>query len=75
MSPLWVNPPAVTTADVRRLTAEAAEESTPVQQVAVPTVPAAHAVPRQLDPVALRLMALQLENDRLRAELEQLRAS
>jgi hypothetical protein len=75
MSPLWVNPPAVTTAAVRRLTEGVADEATQVQHVAVPTVPAAHAVPRQLDPAALRLMALQLENDRLRAELEQLRAS
>ena len=73
MSPLWVTPPAVAAADVRRLSGGEEEQTAPVQHVAVPVVPAAHAVPRQLDPVALRLMALELENEQLRAELEQLR--
>lgn len=73
MSPVWVTPQAVAAAAVRRLSGSDQAEATTVQHVAVPVVPAAHAVPRQLDPVALRLMALELENEQLRAELEQLR--
>ena len=72
MSPLWLGPSAVAPAHVRRLSS-GVEPGTPVQRVAVPVVPAPSVVPRQIDPVGLRLMALQLENDQLRAELEQLR--
>ena len=72
MSPLSVVPQQVPAAVVRRV--DTLDEVTvPVQHVEVDRVPAPHAVPRQLDPVALRLMALQLENDELRAEVEQLR--
>ena len=73
MSPLWVEPPAVTPASVRRLPG-GGPELVPVQHVEVAGVPAPSVVPRQLDPVALRLMALQLENEQLRAELDALRA-
>lgn len=73
MSPLWLGPSAVTPAQVRRLSGDGVVESTTVQRVTVHLVPAAKAVPRQIDPVGLRLMALQLENDQLRAELDQLR--
>ena len=41
----------------------------------VPRVPSPQVVPRQLDPVALRIMALMLENDELRAELDELRTA
>jgi hypothetical protein len=41
----------------------------PVQQVDVAPVTAPVLVPRQVDPVALRLLALQIENEHLRAEL------
>ena len=75
MSPLWLGPSAVAPAHVRRLSGDGVEAGTPVQRVAVPVVPAPSVVPRQIDPVGLRLMALQLENDQLRAELEQLRAT
>ena len=71
MSPLWLGPPTVATARVRRLTDDGPEAGAPVQRLAVPVVAAPCVVPRQLDPVGLRLMALQLENDELRAELEQ----
>ena len=74
MSPIWLGPSAVAPATVRRLSGGGAEQGAPVQRVAVPVVPAPSVVPRQIDPVGLRLMALQLENDQLRAELEQLRA-
>ena len=74
MSPLSLVPAQVPAAAVRRLS-DGVEESAPVQQVVVPVVPAARVVPRQLDPVALRLMALQLENEDLRAELDQLRSA
>ncbi|MCW2679986.1 MAG: hypothetical protein JWM62_1387 [Frankiales bacterium] len=73
MSPLWLGPSAVVPANVRRLSGEGDPEVTPVHRVAVPVVPSASVVPRQIDPVGLRLMALQLENEQLRAELEQLR--
>lgn len=66
-------PCTVPAARVRRLPVREAQP-VPVQHVAPPTVPAPHVVPRQLDPVRLRLMALQLENDELRAQLHQLRA-
>jgi hypothetical protein len=75
MSPIWVSTPAVPAANVRRLTAEDAYEVVPVQQLALPVVPAPSVVPRQIDPVGLRLMALQLENDDLKAELQQLRSA
>lgn len=74
MSPIWLGPSAVATAHVRRRSV-GGEDVTPVQRVEVAGVPAAKVVPRQLDPVALRLMALQLENDQLRAELAELRTS
>ena len=75
MSPLWLGPSAVTPAQVRRLSDGAQEVGAPVQRVVVPVVPAPSVVPRQIDPVGLRLMALQLENEQLRAELEQLRTA
>ena len=72
MSPVWIVPPAVPAAKVRRLSEDAVEVVVPVQ-LSVAVVPAPKIVPRQIDPVGLRLMALQLENEHLRAELEQLR--
>ncbi len=75
MSPLWLGPSAVAPANVRRLSGAGVEQGVPVQRVAVPLVPAASVVPRQIDPVGLRLMALQVENDQLRAELQQLRSA
>lgn len=74
MSPIWLGPSAVATAHVRRLSGDGVEGRAAVQRVEVARVPAPKVVPRQLDPVALRLMALQLENDQLKAQLEQLRA-
>ena len=74
MSPLWLGPSAVAPAQVRRLSG-GRQEGTTVQRVAVEVVPAARVVPRQIDPVGLRLMALQLENEQLRTELEQLRTA
>jgi hypothetical protein len=72
MTPL--SPQPVPQADVRRR--EVAEEApAPVHQVAVQRVPSPSVVPRQIDMVGLRLMALQLENDQLRAEVEQLRSA
>ena len=44
-------------------------------QVAVRRVQSPHVVPRRIDPVGLRLLALQLENDELRSELDQLRTA
>ena len=44
-------------------------------QVAVRRVPSPRVVPRRIDPVGVRLMALQLENDQLRSELEQARTA
>ena len=67
-----VVPQAVPQATVRRLDV-APEGPVPVQQVVVREVPAPSVVPRQIDPVGLRLMALQLENEHLRHELDQLR--
>lgn len=75
MSPIRLGPSAVASATVRRLSGDGSGDGTPVLRVAVPLVPAASVVPRQIDPVGLRLMALQLENDQLRAEVEQLRTS
>jgi len=74
MSPIWLGPSAVATARVRRLSGDGVEERAAVQRVEAARVAAPKVVPRPLSPVALRLMALQLENDRLRAELEQRRA-
>ena len=74
MSPIWVTPPGVATASVRRVS-EAEPEALPVQHVVVPVVAVAHAVPRQPDPLARRLAALQAENDQLRAELRELRTT
>ena len=74
MSPIWLGPSAVTPAQVRRLPSAAAT-GRPVQRVVVPLVEAPRVVPRQIDPVGLRLMALQLENEQLRAELTQLRSA
>ena len=73
MSPVSVVPQRVPAATVRRLTSEVTEGPFPVQRVAVQAVAAPRVVPRQLDPVARRLMALQLENDDLRVELADLR--
>ena len=73
MSPIWVVPQPVPAAAVRRI-ASSDEILVAVQKVDVPRVPAPHAIPRQLDPVALRLMALQLENDELREQVQQLSA-
>lgn len=66
-------PSLVPVAIIRRVSSGEGERPV-VLQVAPPVVPAPHVVPRQIDPVGLRLMALQLENEELRAELEQLRA-
>lgn len=73
MTPDVVFPPPVPAASVRRLPVAAAQTAAP-QPVVVPVLPAPIVVPRQIDPVGLRLMALQLENEQLRAELDQLRA-
>lgn len=74
MRPVTVVPQQVPVATVRRLHSGAAEIRR-VQHVDVSRVPAPSVVPRQLDPAALRLMALQLENDDLRAEVDQLRSA
>ena len=70
MTPL--SPALVPRAVVRALQV-VQEPAAPAQQVEVRRVPSPHVVPRQIDPVGLRLMALQLENAELRSELEQLR--
>ena len=72
MTPL--SPSLVPRAVVRALEV-APEPEVQAQQVDVRRVPSPHVVPRQIDPVGLRLMALQLENDELRSELEQLRTA
>lgn len=74
MSPVKVVLQAVPSAVVRAVHA-AEEVRAPVQQVQVARVPAPHVVPRQIDPVGLRVMALMLENDALRAELDALRTA
>ena len=74
MTPVWIVPRAVPAATVRRLH-EGVHEAPPVQQVAVRAVPSPSVLPRQIDPVGLRLMALQLENDDLRSELQELRTA
>lgn len=75
MRPLSVVPQQVPVAIVRRIDRGTPEGPVRVQQVEVARVVAPRVVPRQLDPVALRLMALQLENEDLRAELDQLRSA
>lgn len=72
MSPVSISPDGVPAAIVRRL-AVVPEQPQAVRQVEVPPVPSPHVVPRQIDPVGLRIMALMLENQELRAELDQLR--
>ena len=72
MTPL--SPELVPAPLVRRLRV-VGDRPAPVQHVEVQRVPSPHVVPRQIDPVGLRLMALQLENDQLRAEVEQLRTA
>jgi hypothetical protein len=67
-------PSLVPSASVRRLPSSEREGPAIVQQVAPPVVPAPHVVPRQIDRLGLRLMALQLENDELRAQLAEQRA-
>ena len=67
-------PSLVPSASVRRLPSNEPEGPAVVQHIAPPVVPAPHAVPRQIDPVGLRLMALQLENDALRAQIVEQRA-
>ena len=74
MNRIPVVPQAVPQATVRRLEPTTPVGPIPVQHVVVREVAAPRAVPRRIDPVALRLMALQLENDHLRDELDQLRA-
>lgn len=73
MSPVWPMPASVPAAAVRRLDRGAVEGPARVQKVAVRTVPAPSVTPQHINPVGLRLMALQLENDHLRSELAQLR--
>ena len=67
--------PALVPRAVVRLLEVVQEPAARAQQVAVRRVPSPHVVPRQIDPVGLRVMALQLENDELRSELEQLRSA
>ena len=74
MSPLPIRPAGVASAVVRRLSV-VPEQPRAVVHLEVPRVPSPQVVPRQLDPVALRIMALMLENDELRAELDQLRTA
>ena len=69
MSRISVFPQAVPVAIVRRLSGRPAP-AVPVQQVAVPLVPSPTITPRQIDPVGLRLMALQTEVDALRSTLQ-----
>lgn len=52
-----------------------AEDPVRVTQLEVSRVVAPSVVPRQLDPVALRLVPLMLENADLRAELDDLRSA
>lgn len=59
---------------VRRL-AVVPDQPQAVQHLEVPRVPSPQVVPRQIDPVGLRIMALMLENDELRAQLDQLRSA
>ena len=73
MTRILVVPRAVPQAAVRRLDPQAPETPVGVQQVAVLAVAAPVVVPRQSDPVGVRLMALQRENEDLRVEVEQLR--
>lgn len=72
MTPL--SPEVVPAPVVRRL-AVRDDARIPVQQIDVDRVCSPHVVPRQIDPVGLRLMALQLENDELRAQVEALRSA
>lgn len=72
MSSDWLSPSAVVRAELPPA-ADDRFDGVPVQRVAVPVVPAAHAVPRRLDPVALRLVALEVEVAQLREELARLR--
>lgn len=74
MSPLPIHPAGVASAVVRRLSV-VPEQPQAVRHLEVPRVPSPHVVPRQIDPVGLRIMALMLENDELRAELDQLRSA
>jgi hypothetical protein len=67
-------PSLVPSASIRRLPGSEAEGPAVVRHLTPPVVPAPNAVPRQLDPVALRLMALQLENDELRTQIGEQRA-
>jgi hypothetical protein len=68
-------PSLVPSASVRRLSSgDEPEGPAVVQHLAPPLVPAPQVVPRQIDPVGLRLIALQLENDGLRAQLSEQRA-
>lgn len=75
MSPVSLVPQQVPAAVVRRIDRDVPLGPAPVQHVDVARVLAPSVVPRQLDPVALRLVALQLENEDLRAELDQLRSA
>ena len=70
MRPLSVAPQQVPAAVVRRLDGGAPEGPASVQQVEVARVPAPLVIPRQIDPVGLRVTALQLENQHLRDELD-----
>ena len=74
MSPLWVVAPAVPSATVRRLSCAPDEAPVPVQ-VAVPVVPVPQVVPRQVDPLGLRLRALESEVESLRAQLQHLQSA
>ena len=69
MSRIPVVPQSVPAASVRRLAGRAAP-AVPVQQVAVPRGPTPTITPRQIDPVGLRIMALQSEVEALRATLQ-----
>ena len=66
-------PSLVPKAIVRRLPRKDEQLEPVAQHVAPPLVSAPVIVPRQIDPMALRLLALQLENDELRAQLQQQR--
>ena len=67
-----IRPDGVPSAIVRRL-AVVPEQPQAVRHVEVPHVPSPDVVPRQIDPVGLRIMALMLENEELRSDLDQLR--
>ena len=69
-----IRPGGVPSATVRRLSV-VDDPPQAVRHLEVPPVPSPHVVPRQIDPVGLRIMALMLENDELRAELDQLRSA